>query len=291
MNYAINWFKGFAYEDEVQEIIIKYDPYEYDTLVSSPSVLIDFVKSKREDLRIVIDIADIDILSFNTTVDIFKTCYKIHPNIVFVISRVTNGVRPNILMMKKHELPFFFREGADTIDKLNQYISEGVTDVYITNELAFSLSDIKYNICKNRVKIRVYPNIAQSSVPVANGIKSITKFFIRPEDVKYYEDCVDVMEFFGSADKQNTLYKIYKEQKWRGPLNLIISGYNPEDNIEINSSIIPTFGQVRKNCHKKCGYTSSGCQICITAEHVARSLAEKGLEYKEKRKEDIDDKE
>lgn len=287
MNYAINWFKDFAYEDEVQEIIIKYDPHEYNTLVNSPSVLIDFVKSKREDLRIVVDIADISILSFNATADIFKTCCKIHPNIVFVISRITNGIHPDMKMMKENELPFFYHEGVDTIDKLNQYISEGVTDVYITNELAFSLSDIKYNICKNKVKIRVFPNVAQSSVSHAEGIKSITKFFIRPEDVKYYEDCVDVMEFFGPVDRQNTLYKIYNEQKWRGPLNLIISGYNPEDNIEINSSIIPTFGQIRKNCHKKCGYTSSGCQICIAAEHVARSLTEKGLEYKE----ELDDKE
>lgn len=290
MNYAINWFKGFAYENEVQEIIIKYAPYEYDTLVSSPSILIDFVKSKREDLRIVVDITNISILSFNTTADIFKTCYKIHPNIAFMISRITNGIHPDMRMMKKNKLPFFYCEKVNTIDTLNQYISEGVTDVYITDELAFSLSDIKYNICKNKVKIRVYPNVAQSSVSCADGIKSITKFFIRPEDVKYYEDCVDIMEFFGPMDKQNTLYKIYKKQKWRGPLNLIISGYNPEDNIEINSSIIPTFGQVRKNCHKKCGYTSSGCQICIAAEHVARSLVEKGLEYKEKRKEDIDDK-
>lgn len=287
MNYAINWFKDFAYEDEIQEIIIKYDSNKYPILTEYISALIDFVKSKRQDLRIVVDVTHMTAIELKRTINVFKTCYEIHPNITFMISRTVECMR----RVEENKLPFFYCEKVNTIDALNQYISEGVTDVYITDELAFSLSDIKYNICKNKVKIRVFPNVAQSSVSRADGIKSITKFFIRPEDVKYYEDCVDVMEFFGSADKQNTLYKIYKEQKWRGPLNLIISGYNPEDNIEINSSIIPTFGQVRKNCHKKCGYTSSGCQICIAAEHVARSLAEKGLEYKEKRKEDVDDKE
>lgn len=287
MNYAINWFKGFAYEDEIQEIIIKYDFNKYPILTEYASALIDFVKSKREDLRIVVDVTHMTAIEFERAINVFKACYEIHPNITFMISRIVEYMK----RVEENELPFFYCEKVNTIDALNQYISEDVTDVYITDELAFSLSDIKYNICKNKVKIRVFPNVAQSSVSRADGVKSITKFFIRPEDVKYYEDCVDIMEFFGSADKQNTLYKIYKEQKWRGPLNLIISGYNPEDNIEINSSIIPTFGQVRKNCHKKCGYTSSGCQICIAAEHVARSLAEKGLEYKEKRKEAVDDKE
>lgn len=286
MNYAINWFKDFAYEDEIQEIIIKYDSNKYPILTEYVSALIDFVKSKRQDLRIVVDVTHMTAIELKRTINVFKTCYEIHPNITFMISRTVECMR----RVEENKLPFFYCEKVNTIDALNQYISEGVTDVYITDELAFSLSDIKYNVSKNKVKIRVFPNVAQSSVSRADGIKSITKFFIRPEDVKYYEDCVDVMEFFGPVDKQNTLYKIYKEQKWKGPLNLIISGYNPEDNIEINSSIIPTFGQVRKNCHKKCGYTSSGCQICIAAEHIARSLAEKGLEYKEKRKEDIDDK-
>lgn len=287
MNYAINWFKGFAYEDEIQEIIIKYDFNKYPILTKYASALIDFVKSKRQDLRIVVDVTHMIAIELKQTINVFKMCYKIHPNITFMISRTVECMR----RVEENKLPFFYCEKVNTIDALNQYISEGVTDVYITDELAFFLSDIKYDICKNKVKIRVFPNVAQSSVSRADGIKSITKFFIRPEDVKYYEDCVDVMEFFGPVDKQNTLYKIYKEQSWKGPLNLIISGYNPEDNIEINSSIIPTFGQVRKNCHKRCGYTSSGCQICIAAEHVAKSLAEKGLEYKEKRKEDIDDKE
>jgi len=287
MNYAINWFKGFAYEDEIQEIIIKYDFNKYPILTKYASALIDFVKSKRQDLRIVVDVTHMITIELKQTINVFKMCYEIHPNITFMISRTVECMR----RVEENKLPFFYCEKVNTIDALNQYISEGVTDVYITDELAFFLSDIKYDICKNKVKIRVFPNVAQSSVSRADGIKSITKFFIRPEDVKYYEDCVDVMEFFGPVDKQNTLYKIYKEQSWKGPLNLIISGYNPEDNIEINSSIIPTFGQIRKNCHKRCGYTSSGCQICIAAEHVARSLAEKGLEYKEKRKEDIDDKE
>ena len=286
MNYAINWFKDFAYEDEVQEIIIKYDFNKYPILAEYASALVDFVKSKRENLRIIVDITNMDNIELKRAISVFNACYEIHPNIAFIISRIAEYMR----IVKENKLPFFYCEKVNTIDALNQYISEGVTDVYITDELAFSLSDIKYNICKNNVKIRVFPNVAQSSVSCACDIKSITKFFIRPEDVKYYEDCVDVMEFFGPVDKQNTLYTIYKEQNWKGPLNLIISGYNPKDNIEINSSIIPTFGQIRKNCHKKCGYTSSGCQICIAAEHTARSLAEKGLEYKEKRKEDIDDK-
>jgi len=61
----------------------------------------------------------------------------------------------------------------------------------------------------NNIKVRVFPNICQSSFKETPSIKT---FFIRPEDIKYYSTFVDVFELISNnAEIQNTLFKIYKQ--------------------------------------------------------------------------------
>lgn len=271
MNYSINWYREFEYENKVSEVIISFDK-------KNPAAAVEFCRQKRESLRVIIDVQKLTKNEFFDNFAIFKATFNTHPNIAFRINRYD---MTEAAALQQEEIPFFYGNHASTIDELNQYINEGVSDVYVTNELGFCLEDIKYYICKDKVKIRVYPNIAQSSATNADKIPSITKFFIRPEDVKHYENCVDVFEFFGDIGKQGVLYKIYNSGSWDGPLDLIITGYNPDEDVAINSSIIPVFGKIRKNCHKKCGFTSSGCQICFMAAPIAKTLIEKGIKFKE----------
>ena len=68
--------------------------------------------------------------------------------------------------------------------------------MYITNEFAFNMIDISKVCYLNSTMIRVYPNIAQTSARKTSTIDSLTKFFIRPEDVMFYEPYVDVFEFY-----------------------------------------------------------------------------------------------
>ena len=72
MNYAINWFKDFAYEDEVQEIIIKYDFNKYPILAEYTSALFDFIKSKRNDLRITVDVTNMTFIELKQAISVFN---------------------------------------------------------------------------------------------------------------------------------------------------------------------------------------------------------------------------
>lgn len=65
------------------------------------------------------------------------------------------------------------------------------TDMYICEELGFSLLKISKILHDNNVKVRVFPNICQSSFPETESIKT---FFIRPEDIIFYAPFVDVFE-------------------------------------------------------------------------------------------------
>ena len=63
--------------------------------------------------------------------------------------------------------------------------------MYICEELGFSLDKISDILHSNNIKVRVIPNICQSSFSETN---SLLTFFIRPEDIKYYIKYVDVFE-------------------------------------------------------------------------------------------------
>ena len=108
-------------------------------------------------------------------------------------------------MFNKTKNPFAFLFLTRTC--LNGMIRYGVSDVYIVNEFAFYLPQIKKN-CGDEVKIRVFPNVSQSTDKL-HVLPTVTSFFIRPEDIPFYEEYVDVCEFFGTVDRNEVLYKIY----------------------------------------------------------------------------------
>lgn len=85
-----------------------------------------------------------------------------------------------------------------------------MSDIYITNDLAFDLNTLSKEVHKinNKCQIRVYCNIAQSAL-VLQEQNSLKSFFIRPEDVDLYEKYIDVLEFYGVDEKLETYYKIY----------------------------------------------------------------------------------
>lgn len=159
--------------------------------------------------------------------------------------------------IKDMGIDFFLDTKIDTLDKLLGVVNLGVSDVYICNELGFMLKDVSAFCHYRQIKVRVYPNVAQSSTDLE--IEPFKKFFIRPEDLHLYEDYVDIIEFYcKELDKQMTLYEIYhKDKSWNDDLSIIILGL---DKNLINSSIPPIFGEVRLNCKKSCGLNR--CDIC-----------------------------
>ena len=141
------------------------------------------------------------------------------------------------------------------------------SEVYITNILGFCLDQVSI-VCKRAgMKIRVYANIAQSAW---DGLPAIKKFFIRPEDIRYYENYVDGgIEFkTPTSVAQEVVYDTYERGYWFGNLSEIIIGLDTS----LDSRRLPTtFGLLRAECHKRC-LSGSSCSTCRTMEQFAEIL-------------------
>lgn len=185
-------------------------------------------------------------------------------NIVFLI----NHKRHDVDFFQNNKMKFFFDAHINTPEKLRLAIDAGVTDVYITDDFGFELIKIA-ETCKSKgVKIRCYPNIAQTEI----AKRDVNSFFIRPEDIGFYENYVDVAEFFCPLDRQKILLEIYKEGKWEGPLGQIISELSSD---VPNESIPPHFVTARLTCNKRCNFIN--CTICKETTEIARTFKEYGI--------------
>jgi hypothetical protein len=177
-------------------------------------------------------------------------------------------------LMKKNNIPFFFNRHANSWDEIMGLLSTGVSEIYVCEELCFDLPTIADIAHMVDVKIRVIPNICQSKW---ENTPSLKQFFIRPEDMPIYEQYVDVFEFWGDKRTYNVLYETYAlKRKWFGPLKEIILGFEGETD---NKCIIPTFGEVRSRCGKRCN-KGKNCHICEKIDKLASALAERELYVK-----------
>lgn len=182
----------------------------------------------------------------------------------------------DIEKVKEAGIPFFFKTYIDRWDMLWGLLDMGVSDIYIVNELGFDLQTV-HNLCaKYNCKVRVFPNIAQSSWYTTPDLK---KFFIRPEDIDEYKDVVDVFEFFEETEEENinlgeVLYNIYANQKiWYGKLKEIILNFDGDLDGRYTHPIWVTR---RINCNKKC-LKGSKCDMCNTVAGFGETMSKVGI--------------
>lgn len=128
--------------------------------------------------------------------------------------------------------------------------------MYICEELGFFLDKVSKILHEHNIKIRVFPNICQSSFSATPSIKT---FFIRPEDITIYSKFIDVFELISDEKRQEIIYKAYKQGKWFGQIKEIIPSFHDEVD---SKYIIDSFGAVRCKCGKRCMYKPGSCNIC-----------------------------
>ena len=255
---------------EIDEIIITYKDKNVEVL--------EFLKTVSEHQRIILDTTKDENFTIEKNLDIFAAAAKIHKNIAVKISQEQ---RAGIIELYETHIPFFFDTFVGNWDTLMSYIKLNVSDVYIVNELGFELANVS-KVCKeNKVNIRVFPNIAQTSNRIDN-IDKLKSFFIRPDDIEVYEPYVDICEFFGPLNRQSVLYEIYKNKKWIGDLQELIIGF---DFSLPSKTIIPLFGEERINCRKRCYYGQ--CIICDKIRVISEQLREAKVELKVKQEKEI----
>lgn len=273
MNYCFNYnlkTKNFKCLKEAQEIIIPFNK----------KIFFDIEKFllENENKRVNINLEDEDLSIYN--INFFNELYHKYNHKNFSLKLPIYKEKYEEII-SKIEVPFFFSNLVGDWDTFIGLINYKISDIYIVEELGFELEKIK-KICENKnIKIRVFPNVAQSKWKNTNAL---LKFFIRPEDLDFYSKYIDIIEFFGKEEKYDIYYKIYnKDKKWFGKLNEIIIDFNSELD---NKYVIPRFPERRINCNKKC-MKENKCKICFNIKELSNVLEQTELIVKIDKKIDL----
>ena len=260
MKYAINYNKNFRYFDEVDEIVLN-------EWMGSDSI-IEFVPTiAKENQKVLIDAAAMSVTDLEKRVPALNMLRKSHSNILLQINLFTQ--KEVIQILKDNEIPYMFINKCRDFDTFVTMRDLGAEDIYIVEGLGFKLKALAK--VKDNMRIRVFPDVAQSAQGCSE-IKDITKFFIRPEDTKFYEDIVDVFEIYRNDDRESVVYDIYRNQKWMGDLKDLIMYFNTSVQ---NNTIYPNFGQERLNCGKKCSLDK--CCFCTAIQLFSQKAVAAGL--------------
>lgn len=256
MKVCIEWRKNFKYLPQVDEFNINYKENKTKQLIDFLNI---YAKSQRVNIRVDNKIPKNDILFLDSI-------YKEKNYNIAILFETAYPEQIPLEMFKELSVPFFFEVGVESWDRLNELISLGVSDIYITGDLGFNLFNVAKYVPAN-IHLRCFVNLCQAEWDDSKGLKT---FFIRPEDIDYYGKIIDVFEFFKSVEEQNVLYDVYfHDKEWNGNLREIIKGLKRD----INSYYIlgDEFGRTRAECQRKC-IKGGNCQMCDRLAELADSL-------------------
>lgn len=201
-------------------------------------------------------------------IQLFKALNEKFSNFKLIIYSTETDILKKI---QECNIPFFFNDFVGTIDKMYGLMKFHPTDMYICEQLGFFIDQISKVLHNNNIKVRVLPNICQSSYA---DTPSLLKFFIRPEDIAVYANFVDVFQLVTDQQRQATIYKIYKQGYWSGPIKEIIPNF--KDNLD-SRFIGKAFGSVRTSCKKRCFYKPQTCDICHRLEDLAETFKDNNI--------------
>lgn len=251
--FCIDYYPYQSYIKDADEIKVKYNPNVF--------VLKDFLelyKTKSIVLDVTENFDEID-------AKMMKELLQTYNNFKIMLKYQNNK---HLALVQKYNLPFFFFNFVTTIDQVYGFIEYHPTDMYICEQLGFSIDKISKILHNNNIKVRVFPNICQSSFSETN---SLLTFFIRPDDIAFYKNFVDVFEIFSDRKSQGVIFKIYKEQKWFGDIHEIIPTFKGELD---GRYLLNDFGIFRSKCGKRCLYKPGSCDICLRLLDLSKTFKE-----------------
>ena len=276
MKYAVCYNKNFKYFKDVDEVIFTWRGTEQ---------IIDFIPSiLKPEQKAIINISEWEQgIQIQEYIPFLQKLKQEHSDILVQINFFLQ--KDYIPFLQAVDIPFMFADYCKNLDTFVAMRDMGAADIYVVNELGFKLESLNY--IKGKMRIRVLPDVPQ----VERGcteLPYITRFFIRPEDTKLYENIVDVFEIYRNDDNMSTVYRIYKEQYWLGPLDKLLYGFR--DKGINNDTIAPHFGLMRLDCGKKCVF--GRCSICPNVASLAGQFDEAELTIRrEKEKIEISEEE
>lgn len=272
MNFSIPYTRKFSYFNQpnieidinykpkvkqLEDFIIKYNQKRINLIFNSWE---DFDQERDPDL----------ILAFRQK---YPTC-----NLVMRLPSYSSQIQT--LLIQKG-LPHYYYIFANKWDIFNGLLETSATDIYVTEDLCFSMDIIKQKAQEKNKRLRTFCNVCQTSWFETNSLRT---FFIRPEDVNLYNKYIDVIEFFDAVDNKDSLNILYDSYdrglRWAGPLKEIIIGFKGDTD---SYYLIPYFGEKRLNCNKRCNVAN--CNFCIEVASLANTLKQNqiGILYKNKK--------
>lgn len=270
MNFAIPFTRKFNYFNQSNvEINIHYKPKvkELDDFIS---------KYSQKRINLIFQEGEFDKERDLPLIEAFREKY---PQCELVMRMPVYSRQIQSLLAQK-QLPHYYYIFANRWGIFNGLLNTSVTDIYISEDLCFSLDIIQQKVKDKNKKIRTFCNICQATWPEEESLRT---FFIRPEDIFLYNKYIDVVEFFeAEKDKNalNTLYNLYnKGERWAGPLKEIIKGFKGDTD---SYYLFSRFGEKRLDCGKRCNV--SNCSFCVQVASLASTLKQNqiGIFYKNK---------
>ena len=273
MHFCVNFARNFRHFDDIDEVILN----DITNLDKVQTFLNEGIINKRS--KVILNIAGSALSSqeLQGAPAIINMLKSQGWNIVVKINREDKD------LFKSNNIPFFYYMFAKNLEQVYSQAFDGVSEIYVTEELGFRLKDLQNIKELFDIKYRVIPNIAQSA---DNSIfKPMVRFWIRPEDTSLYEPLVDTFELLGGKNESriSVIYEIYKQQQWLGNLDDIILDFSSDSDVKIpNTGINPHFAEMRLNCGRRC-LTGAPCNICYQMADLAVTFNEVGLKVVQKR--------
>lgn len=266
MKYAVKYRKDFRHINEVDELIFDYN--ESDEFV-------DFITKLKPEQRVTIRLSyDYDV---EKSIPFLSLVKQKHNNMMVQIQ--FSGIAEEADKLRFADIPFMFTNYCRTCDEIKVFKEFGTEEVYVVEDLGFNIKKLQY-FREDGLKIRLIPDIAQGIPSVNKYVEGITKFWIRPEDINLYEKYVDTMELMRMDDRLSITYELYKQEYWKGQLNLLIMD---ADDLDIESGRLdPRFGLHRLTCGRRCSYGE--CGLCKEFAKLARDFEVAKIEVTRERK-------
>lgn len=270
MRYAIVYTDTFRHFDVIDEVIFEYKNAPEQLLINITNNL------KNPEQTALISLNYLNEEQFELAIPHILKIKQEHPNMKIIIDFREH--KKYISILQEKEIDFFFSDFARNLTMLAAMKRLGASEAYIAEDLGFYLHKLQ-KFRDNKFKFRVWPDIAQTISGTKDVFHSLTQFFIRPEDITFYEDFIDTVEFMRLGTKVNTIYEIYQQGQWLGNLDMII--LDLETSID-NKTITPYFGKQRSHCEKRCLW--SACDICGRTQELGEALEKNDIAIINKRK-------
>ena len=163
---------------------------------------------------------------------------------------------PHYNELREGSYKAFLRYPVSDWETFQQLKKLGVSDIYIDGALGFQVKELKKG--KEDINIRCSPTISPNLI--ISSPRDPSSFFIRPEDLVFYDDIIDIIDFHvNNQTQEDALFSIYKQEIFLFDINKLIKGLPAGVN---NQLIKSDFAKTRLNCGQKCQMPSRTCRYC-----------------------------